>query len=264
MAPKLAGIPADRVVADIGNSRIKIGLLGPDGSLASVFSTSPIDLQANPRLWTESFESRGITSHSLWAISSVNPLVADAFAKFLIAESAAIPRWYRSAADVPIESRVRHPETAGADRALSALAGRAIAPPGGAGLVIACGTALTIERVGPDGIWQGGTIAPGLGLAARSLHVGTAQIPSVAPERRQLPWGDSTESAVAGGVFWGTVGAARELIARQSLDGWRIWTGGDAPAIAPAVDSEAWIVPNLVLRGLAMAAFGASPRAIAT
>ena len=37
-----------------------------------------------------------------------------------------------------------------------------------------------------DGTWQGGAIAPGLGLSARALHQLTAQLPLVSPEMMEL------------------------------------------------------------------------------
>jgi type III pantothenate kinase len=64
-------------------------------------------------------------------------------------------------------------------------------------------------------------------------------------------------------VYWGLVGAVRELLARQhqDLDGdpWVIWTGGDAALLAPPIcGREARIETNLVLLGLSEVAFGAT------
>ncbi len=126
--------------------------------------------------------------------------------------------------------------------------------------MVSCGTALTIERITDDGTWQGGIIAPGLGVAARALHLLTAQLPVV--ELRQPPpaWGRSTRPALEAGVFWGMVGAVRELLARQADDMNGIpsvvWTGGDAELLAgPVAGSDARIEPDLVLLGLAQVAF---------
>ena len=41
------------------------------------------------------------------------------------------------------------------------------------------GTALTCNLIGADGAFLGGAIVPGLGLAARALGVGCAQLPEV-------------------------------------------------------------------------------------
>ena len=63
-------------------------------------------------------------------------------------------------------------------------------------------------------------------------------------------------------MFWGAVGAVRELLTRQAAGlapaPWLVWTGGDAEAIAPRIDwPDARVVPDLVLEGLARVAFGA-------
>jgi type III pantothenate kinase len=109
-------------------------------------------------------------------------------------------------------------------------------PRGRAGLVVSCGTAITVERVSAEGVWQGGAIAPGWNLSARALHFGTAQLPLVRVEEAPPAWGRSTTPALAAGLFWGTVGAVRELLARQAEDlapsPWLVWTGGDAPVFS--------------------------------
>ena len=42
-----------------------------------------------------------------------------------------------------------------------------------------CGTAITVERISEQGIWQGGAIAPGLRVVAGALHNQTAMLPLV-------------------------------------------------------------------------------------
>ena len=102
-------------------------------------------------------------------------------------------------------------DTGGADRALAVLAALAHMPPGQPGLVVSCGTAITIERVTAEGVWQGGVIAPGLFLCARALHLLTAQLPLVHPDQSAPSWGRGTLPSLEAGVFWGTVGSIREL-----------------------------------------------------
>ena len=280
MAHQVAGAPAERVVVDIGNTRIKWGLLDSDDRLADTGSMIHGGQDENRVEWLVELERCGVSARTRWAIASVNPLVAERFARVVAEFGGAAPAWYRSASDVPMPTMVREPSRAGADRALGALAAWALAGECGPGLVISCGTALTVDRINADGVWEGGAIAPGMGLAARVLNQGTAQVPWI---NRLLPgshlgegddeiecgsvaaWGRASETAVKAGVFWGTVGAARELIARQGNDGWRIWTGGDALPIADEVegkDGDPWIVRYLVLTGLAMTAFGASAQLI--
>jgi type III pantothenate kinase len=133
-------------------------------------------------------------------------------------------------------------------------------PQGQPGLVVSCGTAITIERITSAGVWQGGVIAPGLFLGARALHLLTAQLPLIHPDQSAPFWGRGTLLSLEAGVFWGAVGAVRELLARQTFDDgakpWVVWTGGDAERLAkPVSGDDARIIPDMVLQGLVRAAF---------
>ncbi len=60
------------------------------------------------------------------------------------------------------------------------------------------------------------------------------------------------------GLFWGTVGAIRELIARlEDFAGGRaevFLTGGAGPTVAGLLGPSAQYVPHLTLAGIALAA----------
>ena len=162
-------------------------------------------------------------------------------------------------------------ETGGADRALGVLAAVGLMPARRPGLVVSCGTAITVERITSQGVWQGGVIAPGLGPAAAALHIRTAQVPLI--DVRQFhanhppsTWGRGTVASLQAGIFWGTVGAVRELILRQADDlpgdRWLVWTGGDAAILAPYVSGDqARIELDLVLVGLSLMAVRENHRA---
>lgn len=247
-----------RIVADVGNSRLKWARveddLQPSPSIAL-----PLD---DPRAWDAAWDDWHVEGQpsSRWAIASVNPPVAQHLATFLDRRGASHVTWYRTAAEVPLAMDVEGAETGGADRALAVLAAMKRMPAGRPGLVVSCGTAITIERVTAEGVWQGGVIAPGLFLGARALHMLTAQLPLIRPDASAPFWGRGTLDSLAAGIFWGTVGSVRELIARQTFPDsqapWVVWTGGDAPRLAPAVSGDAaTILPDLVLLGLAQAGF---------
>jgi type III pantothenate kinase len=247
-----------RIVADLGNSRLKWARVGKDGDIEPS-SALPVD---DPLAWEAVWDDwhKGSQDGSHWAIASVNPPVAGRLAAFLQGRNATAVKWYETAADVPIPMDVEGADTGGADRALAVLAATRQMPPGRPGLVVSCGTAITIERITADGVWQGGVIAPGLFLCARALHSFTAQLPLVRPDGSAPFWGKGTLASLEAGVFWGTVGAVRELLARQSFASgdppWIVWTGGDAETLARAVGGhDARILPDLVLRGVAHAAF---------
>jgi type III pantothenate kinase len=247
-----------RIVADLGNTRLKWARLDESGRLTPSSALPPDDPLAWEALWDDWHQNQH--EPSCWAVASVNPPAALQLAAFLTERHVQRATWYTTAADVPLEMDVEGADTGGADRALAVLAALALAPAGQPGLVVSCGTAITIERVTAAGVWQGGVIAPGLFLGARALHLLTAQLPLIHPDQSAPFWGRGTFPSLEAGVFWGAVGTVRELIARQTFDDggdpWILWTGGDAQRLAgPVSGRDAWIVPDLVLRGLAKAAF---------
>jgi type III pantothenate kinase len=245
-----------RVVADLGNSRLKWGRLDEDGRLVESIAL-PL---RKPQAWDAAWAgwSRRDADPSSWAISTVNPPVAEKLQSFLGAHGVSSVTWFRSAADVSIRHELDQPETAGADRAFAVAAAIRLMPQGRPGLLVSCGTAITVERITDQGVWQGGAIAPGPGLAARALHLHTALLPHVSPQQAPPAWGSSTRPAMEAGVFWGSVGAVRELLSRQADDiggdHWIIWTGGDAALLAgPIAGNGARIEPDLVLIGISLA-----------
>jgi len=249
-----------RIVADLGNSRLKWGRIDHDGRLGSTITLATDD----PTAWASAWDAWGLGEETAWSIASVNPPLADRLGRFLEGRCVADVRWYRSAAEVDVRHELERPESAGADRALAVVGALALGPGEGPGLVVSCGTAVTVERIGAGGVWQGGAIAPGLGPMARALHLSTAQLPEVAPRQAPAPFGRSTIPALEAGVFWGVVGAIRELLDRQAADlapaPWLVWTGGDAPTLAPWVDRpRSRVVTDLVLLGLAFGG-GLGPR----
>lgn len=253
-----------RIVADLGNSRLKWAKLASDGSITAKCALDVDDDAAWRATLAEWLPAVG--EPSSWAISSVNPPLAERLRSVLAEYGGCTMRWYRSAADTPVQHVLEQPETAGADRALAVFEAAARMPGGQAGLVVSCGSAVVVDRVSAAGVWEGGAIAPGLGLAAKALHRFTAQLPAVVIHEVPPPFGAATRPAIEAGVFWGTVGAIGELLERQSAGlpepRWSVWTGGDAARLAIWVDCPAQRVdlePDLVLLGLARAAFGTEP-----
>ena len=66
-----------------------------------------------------------------------------------------------------------------------------------------------------EGAFAGGAILPGMAMSARALEEQTDALPRVAVERwldPPAPLGKATEPAIEAGLFWGAVGAIRELV----------------------------------------------------
>jgi type III pantothenate kinase len=248
-----------RVVADLGNTRLKWGRLDDDGRLVEAIAL-PLD---DPSAWAAAWSAwcRIEAGESWWGVSTVNPPVAERLAEFLRAQGVGRVTWIDSAAEVPVPKDVEGAETGGSDRALAVFGATRIVPAGQPGLVVMCGTAITVERITREGVWQGGAIAPGLGQTARALNLMTAQLPFIELKQTPPAWGRGTVDSLKAGIFWGIVGAVRELLTRQEsdlgLDPWVVWTGGDAELLAPQIFGDAArIVPNLILDALAEVVFG--------
>lgn len=147
------------------------------------------------------------------------------------------------------------PAQLGVDRWLAALAGFAYAR--GAVCVVDAGTALTVDVVTASGEHRGGLIAPGLSLMARSLTQGTAQL---ALDQVQVIDRFATNTAHA--ISLGCREAMAGILLRVA-DRWRrelheapYWlaTGGEAGVIKELSPFAIEVRPELVLRGLAIAA----------
>ncbi len=154
-----------RVVADLGNTRLKWGRLDAAGRLDAVIAL-PLD---DPSAWAAAWSAWRVAEagESWWAVSTVNPPVADRLEEFFRAQGIDRVTWIRSAAEVPVPKDVEGADSGGSDRALAVFGATRIIPPGRPGLVVMCGTAITVERITAAGVWQGGAIAPGLGQTAR-------------------------------------------------------------------------------------------------
>ncbi len=238
------------ILADLGNTRLKWAALNGQG----LGEVAGIALEGED--WPAALGHR--EPGERWILSSVNPPAAARLRAALMASGVGAIEVLTSAAEVAPPNRLDEPSRTGTDRALSVRGALGLHDGRGPGLVVSCGTALCVERIDRDGVWHGGAIAVGLGLLSRALNQGTAQLPTVLPDRPPEPWGRSTAPAIAAGVFWGAVGTVRELILRQAEglgpDAWLVWTGGDAPVLSgqiPWDEARVRVVPELVLLGLA-------------
>ena len=143
-----------------------------------------------------------------------------------------------------VRNRAVHPKTVGPDRLAQASA--AWQRTEGDCVVVALGTAITIDVVNRRGEFVGGLIAPGLRLMARALHEHTALLPEVEPKRMRSPLGRHTRDAIRAGVSFAAEGLIRGALAYYK--GRVFGTGGDAPLFRDLFDVH---VPDLALEGVA-------------
>ena len=245
---------ADLLTIDVGNTSVHIGVVN-GGSITTTQSVAP-----------EAIDSLGETLASLWAeletssarrvvVGSVVPAtlqrVREAALRVLEEEALVVGEQI----DLPMAVALEQPERVGVDRICCAAA--AFESLKQACVVADFGTAITIDLVGDDGMFLGGTISPGLRLSALSLSEHTAALPEVDLHVPDDALGLDTESAIRAGVVYAAVGALREITERyaEKLNKWPVLiaSGGDAELIDSQSDIIDRVVPDLCLRGLALA-----------
>lgn len=157
--------------------------------------------------------------------------------------------------DAPMAADLPDPSCVGMDRLCTAAA--AFQRVQGCCAVADFGTALTIDLISDNGMYLGGTIMPGVALAARALHEHTALLPLVEVGTPTETLGKDTPSAIRNGIFAMMIGALREITERYATQIGRwpplILTGGDAAAIAAQCDFADRVIPNLCLEGILLA-----------
>lgn len=155
----------------------------------------------------------------------------------------------------PMVLAAEAPETVGIDRVCSAAAAYDVI--GRACTVASFGTAITIDCVNDEGVFMGGAILPGLALSAHALHEGTAALPEIKIEAPVEIYGTTTEQCIRNGVLFGAVGALREITERYAtqLGSWPqlVVTGGNALLVQSQCEFIDNVVPDLCLRGIALA-----------
>jgi type III pantothenate kinase len=155
----------------------------------------------------------------------------------------------------PLSLAVEQPERVGIDRVCAAAAAYDVLRR--ACCVASFGTAITVDCINEEGVFMGGAILPGLRLQARALHEGTAALPLIELQPAKDVYGATTEQAILHGVLYGVAGALREITERYATDlhAWPqlVATGGDAALVAAHCDFIDNVVPDLCLRGIALA-----------
>lgn len=257
--------PLPVVAVDIGNTRTKLGVFEHPfaqplphphrtGSLAPDWTDADM----------EAIFPHGPTQYE-WAIASVNRPSSARLTQWL--EQAGVTRVRQLVEeDLPLKVALAHPEKVGMDRLVDAVAANCVREPGVPAILIDMGTALTIDLVNAEGAFAGGAILPGIALSARALHEFTDLLPLVELTEPPPALGHLPVEAIRSGLYWGAVGAARELIAQLVPEGPEpqiFLTGGAGPLFAGVLATESprqpEFIPHLTLAGIALTAVASAP-----
>ncbi len=148
--------------------------------------------------------------------------------------------------------KIDNPAQAGSDLIVGAVA--AIERYGAPMCLVDLGTATTISVIDRDGVFRGGSIAPGVMLSLNALSGGTAQLPAISLERPRKVIGTNTVDSMRSGLLLGSAAMLDGMVERIEAElGYPtrvIATGGLAKAIVPLCKREMIVNDNLLLEGL--------------
>lgn len=165
--------------------------------------------------------------------------------------------------DLPLRIHYKSPETLGPDR-IALAAGALHLFPGHPLLVIACGTCITYNFIGAEGIFLGGGISPGLRMRFAALHDYTQKLPHCEPSPSFPLIGRDTQESLQSGVMNGIIAELDGIINRyrkQYNELCVLLCGGDASLLHPHLGNTIQLEPNLPFIGLHAIAIHHYPKA---
>lgn len=250
---------APLIAVDIGNSSTKIGWrfeLTDLHALPAAGVTRSIVTGQHP---PDELRDALPRERCRWHIASVHREGTSTLQAWLAAHRADDEVHLLTCRDLPIDVRLEFPDRVGLDRLAAAVAANVLRDARTPAIVVDAGSAITVDLVAADGAFEGGVILPGFRMSAEALSsADLLPVAKFSPDEIPVIIGKSTEGAIRSGLFWGAVGAVREIIERMSASLDRqpeiFVTGGDLRRLAVHLGDEASFVPNMVLSGIAVAA----------
>jgi type III pantothenate kinase len=250
------------IAVDIGNSATKVGWF----ELSSQQATNSLPQPVETRKYKTGEQPQRDFAQQLpsesceWRIVSVHREGTRLVSEWIRSNRPQDTPCLLGYQDLPIEVHVDFPERVGLDRLAAAVAANVIRATNRPAIVIGAGSAITVNLIDVDGAFDGGVILPGFRMSAEALY-GADLLPLtvLSPNDEPPPLiGKNTEDAIRSGLFWGAVGAVREVVTRVSEPLSKepdiFVTGGDLRQFTQYLGDEATFVPDMVLSGIAVAA----------
>lgn len=228
------------LVIDSGNTRVKW----------AVFSSSSDPLKRGVYTLKEGVES---LQASLSNIEKV--IISDVSGK-IEKEMFSVPTdkiiLLNAQTQLPIELNYETLHTLGNDRIAAAVGAHAQFL-GKNVLVIDAGTCITVDLVDKNGVYQGGTIAPGFQMKLNAMHHFTGKLPQLAIESETELLGKSTKDCMLSGAInftWLEIDAVIQRYKENYEDLSVVLTGGDTEFLAKGLKSSTFADLFLVEKGL--------------
>ncbi len=246
---------------DVGNSHIYGGVFQAEDICLRFRHTSKMSTSDELGIFLKSVlrENQVSPDHiETIAICSVVPKIDYSLRAACRKYFAIEPFFLQMGAKTGLNIKYRNPSDVGADRIANAIAASNLFP-GKPLIIIDFGTATTFCALNEHKTYLGGAILPGVRLAVDALANHTAKLPSVEIIKINSAVGRSTIESIQAGVFYGVIGACKELIARMRQESFAeqavtvLATGGFASLFEKQGIYD-YHLPDLVLHGLRFAA----------
>lgn len=246
---------------DVGNSHIYGGVFSGDDIKLRFRHTSQISTSDELGIFLKSVlrenncEPKDIKKIG---ICSVVPQVDYSLRSACVKYFSTDPFLLQAGVKTGLNIKYRNPLEVGADRIANAIAATHSFPNQNI-IVIDFGTATTFCAITAQKAYLGGAILPGVRLSVDALSKNTAKLPSVEIVKIDNVVGRSTIESIQSGVYYGVLGACRELISRINQESFMgnkalvLATGGFA-SLFDKQDLYDHHVPDLVLQGIRLAA----------
>lgn len=237
------------LLLDAGNTRVKWAWLEdrdvePAGAVAH---------DATHRSWQHEIAADSLRPARIVVANVAGPAFAAAVTLWARDHYGLHPEFVTSRAQqLGVANGYLRPALLGIDRWLGMLAAwHAVKTPT---LIVASGTALTIDALDASGRHQGGLILPGVQMLTDTRQSLLESIGAAEPDTMvspTIPWAFAATAERACAELAQRVGGKPRLVL----------TGGDAPYLATHLRRSAEVINDLVLSGLALVALHATPAA---
>lgn len=246
---------------DVGNSHMYGGVFSEDSIQLRFRHTSKVSTSDELGIFLKAvLRENHCSPESIKdiAICSVVPQLDYSLRSACLKYFSIDPFFLQAGVKTGLNIKYRNPVEVGADRIANAIAA-VNAYPGKNAIVIDFGTATTFCVISAQKEYRGGVILPGIRLSVDALSNNTAKLSAVEIIKPEQVVGRSTAESIQSGVYFGAVGASRELISRIKAESFPnqeaivLATGG----FASLLDNQGlydYLVPDLVLQGLRQAA----------
>jgi type III pantothenate kinase len=242
---------------DVGNTNITLGVFhGKD--LAGTFRMTTKQARTSDEYGFTIcgiLEHRGIRPDDIEdvIVASVVPDIMHSLSSGLVKYLNVNPLVVSAGTKTGIRIVTENPKQIGPDRIVDAVAGYDLC--GGPVIVVDFGTATTYDLIGPDGTFEAGITAPGIGTAAHSLWSDAAMLPAIEIKKPKSILAKETVPSMQAGLVYGAIGQTEYIIEKIKeesgyTDAKVVATGGLGRIIADETKSIDIYDPDLTLNGL--------------